>query len=59
MDPDQLAQPPTDAERRANWKAIHQMHPGNRFRLMFGLPLLPEKTPESGDKNPEEMKQAE
>ena len=33
---------PTDQERIQNYKAIQAMHPGNRFRLMFGMPLLPE-----------------
>lgn len=33
---------PTEAERVANWQAIQKLSRGNRFRLMFGLPLLPE-----------------
>lgn len=33
---------PTDAERIANHQALAKLHRGNRFRLMFGLPLLPE-----------------
>ena len=33
---------PTNEERRENAKAIDAMHPANRFRLMFGMPLLPE-----------------
>ena len=41
-DPHRLAIPPTDAERTANHRALSKMHVGNRFRLMFGMPLLPE-----------------
>lgn len=29
-----------DAQHAANAKALADMHPGNRFRLMAGLPLL-------------------
>lgn len=36
---------PTEAERIANHKAIMKMHRANRFRLMFGQPLLPETKP--------------
>ena len=39
---DQLAKPLTDSERRASRQALNQLHPGNRFRLMAGLSLLPE-----------------
>ncbi|TDU66634.1 hypothetical protein EI77_03729 [Prosthecobacter fusiformis] len=42
-----LAQPLTDSERAASRKRLDQMHPGNRFRLMAGLPLLPESPPET------------
>jgi hypothetical protein len=37
-----LAPALTDSERAASRKRLDQMHPGNRFRLMAGLPLLPE-----------------
>ena len=40
-----MGKPLTDAERAANYRELHKMHPGNRFRLMFGLPLLPESQP--------------
>jgi hypothetical protein len=43
---EQLAQPLTESERGQSWKQISSLHPGNRFRLMFGRPLLPE-SPES------------
>jgi hypothetical protein len=36
-------QPLTDAERAASWLQLSRMHPGNRFRLMAGLPLLPDE----------------
>jgi len=39
---DQLAKPLSESERLASRKALNQLHPGNRFRLMAGLPLLPE-----------------
>jgi hypothetical protein len=39
---DQLAKPPTESERLASRLALNQLHPGNRFRLMAGLSLLPE-----------------
>ena len=42
---DQLAKPLTDSERRASRQALNQLHPGNRFRLMFGQPLLPQSGP--------------
>lgn len=35
--PDQLT-----TERLESMKAISKLHPGNRFRLMFGKPPLPE-----------------
>jgi hypothetical protein len=40
---DRLAPALTDSERAASRKRLDQMHPGNRFRLMAGLPLLPEQ----------------
>lgn len=33
---------PSDEERAASHKIINSMHRANRFRLMFGLPLLDE-----------------
>ena len=39
---DQLAKPLTESEHRASRQALNQLHPGNRFRLMAGLPMLPE-----------------
>jgi hypothetical protein len=42
---EQLALPLTDEERAASWKQLHSLHRGNRFRLMFGLPNLPENVP--------------
>jgi hypothetical protein len=38
---EQLAIPPTDHERAEATRQIQSMHPGNRFRLMRGLTLLP------------------
>ena len=32
---------PTNEERAENHRALMKMHRGNRFRLMFGLPMLP------------------
>lgn len=29
-------------EQRASRRVLDAMHPGNRFRLMAGMPLLPE-----------------
>ena len=29
-------------ERAANHLRMEKLHPGNRFRMMFGQPLLPE-----------------
>jgi hypothetical protein len=37
-----LAPVPTAEERAAHHRALRKMHVGNRFRLMFGMPLLPE-----------------
>lgn len=42
---DAIVLPLSDEERAANWKALQKMHVGNRFRLMFGMPLLPEPEP--------------
>jgi hypothetical protein len=42
---DQLAKPLTESERHASRQALNQLHPGNRFRLMAGLSMLPEKEP--------------
>ncbi len=39
---EQLALPLTDNERKASRKQLEMLHPGNRFRLMFGQPLLPQ-----------------
>lgn len=33
---------PTDEERAENHRAISKLHIGNRFRLMMGMPLLPQ-----------------
>jgi hypothetical protein len=33
---------PTAEERAANHRALSQLHVGNRFRLMFGMPMLPQ-----------------
>lgn len=38
-----MGQPMTDQERAANWKYIQSLHPANRFRLMYGMPLLHEE----------------
>ena len=35
-----------DSARVESRRQLAKLHPGNRFRLMFGLPLLPEE-PES------------
>lgn len=43
----QLALPLTEGERTASRRQLDQLHPGNRFRLMFGQPLLPQE-PGSG-----------
>ena len=34
---------PTKEERAANHLALQKLHRGNRFRLMLGMPMLPEK----------------
>ena len=33
-------------------KAISELHPGNRFRLMFGMPLLPETPMDTNEPAP-------
>ena len=37
-----LVQPLTESARVASWKQLSSLHPGNRFRLMYAMPLLPE-----------------
>jgi hypothetical protein len=37
-----LVRVPTPEERAANHRALSKLHVGNRFRLMFGMPLLPQ-----------------
>ena len=37
-----LVRVPTLEERAANHRALSKLHVGNRFRLMFGMPLLPQ-----------------
>lgn len=32
----------TDADRASNYRTLRELHPANRFRLMFGQPLLPQ-----------------
>lgn len=54
---ERLAQPPTEAERAASRKAIDALHPGNRFRLMFGQPLFPQ--PEWDAVNPGQRREYE
>jgi hypothetical protein len=39
---EQMALPLSDSERKASRRQLDQLHPGNRFRLMFGQPLLPQ-----------------
>src|SRR6478736_870543 len=39
-EPDRIAHPASDEERAASYREIAKMHPANRFRLMFGQPLL-------------------
>jgi len=41
-----LAHPPSDEERKASVDMLAKMHPGNRFRLLFEMPLLPETNKE-------------
>jgi len=42
---EQLALPLTESEQMESWKQLSALHPGNRFRLMFGMPLLPQSPP--------------
>lgn len=44
---EQLSLPPTNTERAESWKQINKLHLANRFRLMFGQPLLSEEPPPS------------
>ena len=39
---ERLAPALTDDERAASRRRLKHMHPGNRLRLLAGLPLLPE-----------------
>lgn len=39
---EQLAMPMTIEARKKDREALNKLHPGNRFRLMFGQPLLPQ-----------------
>jgi hypothetical protein len=43
----QLATPKSESERREERRSFRQLHPGNRFRLMAGLSMLPETEPQS------------
>lgn len=43
---EQLALPLTDSEQAASWRQLSALHPGNRFRLMFGMQLLPQNRPD-------------
>ena len=40
-----LAPPKSESELRDERRGLQQLHPGNRFRLMAGLSMLPEKSP--------------
>jgi len=44
---------PTPEERAANSRALGKMHRGNRFRLMFGQPLLLEEPMKTTTDTPE------
>jgi hypothetical protein len=44
---DRLAMPLTVNERAESRRQLIQLHPGNRFRLLAGMPLLPDE-PENG-----------
>lgn len=39
---DQLAHPPSAEDRARQGMELMSLHPANRFRLMFGQPLLPD-----------------
>ncbi|GEM_PF-3965967 len=47
-DPERLAPAASDGERAATRRRLKDMHPGNRFRLMAGLPLLPDSPSNKG-----------
>jgi hypothetical protein len=40
---ERLVHAPTENERAASLREVRKLHPGNRFRLMAGLPLLPDE----------------
>ncbi len=40
MENEELELPMSFEERKADRKRLDQLHPGNRFRLMFGQTLL-------------------
>lgn len=42
LEDERMAQPMTDEQRKADRIEVQKLHPGNRFRLMFGQPLLPQ-----------------
>lgn len=42
---------PTPEERAADHRKLMKLHRGNRFRLMFGLPLLPPDAPPPTEPN--------
>lgn len=46
-----LAEGKTAEQRAAEYRALRLLHPGNRFRLMAGLPLL-----DQGDWKPDAEK---
>jgi hypothetical protein len=37
---ERLAHPVSQQERQSNYDLLSLLHPGNRFRLMFGQPFL-------------------
>ena len=40
---DQIALPLTESEQKDSRRQLQSLHPGNRMRLMFGQPLLPQE----------------
>jgi hypothetical protein len=42
---DQIALPLTESEQKDSRRQLQSLHPGNRMRLMFGQPLLPQEPP--------------
>lgn len=42
MNDHRIAEPHTDSDRKEDHRALADMHPGNRIRLMMGMTLLPE-----------------